>query len=261
MRWFWSILALLAAVGLWFTLARPASSRSVPTVAPSTDSTEQSPASSDSAPLAQTEPTPQPAATDPSQVSAAQGSEPVTRPTPDMDLLGEDGARIAPPAPTPDARRPEDTLRRIDARTLELDGRFRITGNGSADDPYRIPWELLTSVMGIVDAESGALVAPPWVRLVDGTYVEISAYYSTPVRVRLAMNVLLTLNRWDGCCIGLPPTAFDAIDTAMREPIDMKGLHLIRFGTFRGRLVVEPVAAGGYLLGLYRIEDATFVAK
>jgi hypothetical protein len=81
------------------------------------------------------------------------------------------------------------------------------------------------------------------------------------VRVASTRHVLLTLNRWDGCCIGLPPTPFDAIDTTLAAPLDLKGLHLFRFGTFRGRLVVEPFAAGTFLLGLYRLEDASFVAQ
>jgi len=99
------------------------------------------------------------------------------------------------------------------------------------------------------------------VRLVDGTYIEISGYYSTAVRVARAKNLLLTLNRWDGCCIGLPPTPFDAIDVTMREPIQLQGLHVFRFGTFRGRLAVSVFEAGGFLLGLYRLEDATFETK
>jgi hypothetical protein len=41
----------------------------------------------------------------------------------------------------------------------------------------------------------------------------------------------------------------------------MGGLHLIRFGTFRGQLRVEPVEAATYLLGFYRLEDATFETK
>jgi hypothetical protein len=91
--------------------------------------------------------------------------------------------------------------------------------------------------------------------------VQISGYYSTAVRVSVAKNLLLTLNRWDGCCIGVPPTPFDAIDVDMRTPLPMGGLHLIRFGTFRGQLRVEPVEAATYLLGFYRLEDATFETK
>jgi hypothetical protein len=163
--------------------------------------------------------------------------------------------------PAPDDRSPEEIVRRIDARTLELDGRFRVIGNGGPDDPYRISWELLTSASATIDPKRDLLRPPPWVRLLDGTTVELSGYYSTPVRVPEAKNLLLTLNRWDGCCIGLPPTPFDAIDVAMREPLAFQGLHVIRFGTFRGRLVVEPIAAAGFLLGLYRLEDATFETR
>lgn len=205
---------------------------------------------------------------DPAAAAPPASADPAT-PAPITNILG-----IALPgfgqsdAPADDARpivrderTPDEITRRIDARTLELDGRFRITGNGRSDDPYRISWELLTSASAAIDAKRDALRPPPWVRLLDGTTIEISGYYSTPVRVPEARNLLLTLNRWDGCCIGLPPTPFDAIDVAMREPLAFKGLHVIRFGTFRGRLVVEPIAAAGFLLGLYRLEDATFETK
>ncbi len=225
MRWFWLVVALLAAIGLWIVLSP----------APST-------------------PTPLP---EPSTTSIAEPT--TTPPAPDLDLLGESGVVIpAKPIVVADTRSPNDIVKRLDDRTLELDGRFRITGNGRVDDPYRISWELLTSASSTIDPTTHALTPPPWVRLLDGTSIEISGYYSTALRVSSARNLLLTLNRWDGCCIGLPPTPFDAIDMTMREPIPMPGLHLFRFGTFRGRLVVEPFETGGFLLGLYRLEDATF---
>ena len=167
----------------------------------------------------------------------------------------------AKPAVTTDRRNPNDIVRRIDDRTIELDGRYRVTGNGREDDPYRISWEILTSAGGYIDPAQYAVLPPPWLRLLDGTNVEISGYYSTPVRVQQTQQLLLTLNRWDGCCVGLPPTPFDAIDASLKTPLDMKGLHLVRFGTFRGRLRVEVLEAAGYLLGLYRLEDATFEAK
>ena len=37
----------------------------------------------------------------------------------------------------------------------------------------------------------------------------------------------------------------------------MTGLHLTRFGTFRGQLHISPLSAAGFLLGLYRVEHAT----
>ena len=233
MRWFWIMLVILIACGLWFVVSEPA-----PIVLP------------------QAEP-PAPVSTATSEPPSSQPPPPAI-PAPDLDLLGESGSIVRPkPALLTDTRSPNDVVRRIDDRTLELDGRFRVVGNGRADDPYRITWELLTSSSSYVDAAVKALTPPPWVRALDGTYIEISGYYSTAVRVSAAKNLLLTLNRWDGCCIGLPPTPFDAIDMDMREPVMMQGLHLFRFATFRGRLVVSPFETGGFLLGLYRLEDTT----
>ena len=218
-----------------------------------------------------------PAGTDAPSAAAAIGSPaaaptaeaPVEPPRPEIDLLGESGARVVPLEPTasarpliiPDLRNPSDIVRRVDDRTVELDGRFRVAGNGSANDPYRISWELLTSSSAFIDPAQAATTPPPWVRLLDGTYIELSGYYSTALRVPVATNLLLTLNRWDGCCIGLPPTPFDAIDVTMRAPLPLEGAHLIRFGTFRGRLGVSVFEIGGFLLGLYRLEDATFETK
>ena len=294
MKWFWAAIAALFAAGALVLLA-PTEERNAepsdgpapvaatieptplpaappadpPTVtavevavapAPATPTAPQLPASPAPAPEVAT---PTPTSTPTPALTPAPA--PATPPDPAPASVAAPIEQAPPPAPPParplDTRRPEETVRRIDARTIELDGRFRVIGAGRDEDPYRITWELLTSASGFVDAEKGLLDAPPWVRVVDGTYVEISAYYSTAIRVQRASSVLLTLNRWDGCCIGLPPTPFDAIDCSMREPLEFRGLHLIRFGTFRGRLVVEPFAAAGFLLGMYRLEDATFVAK
>lgn len=233
MRWFWACVAALVAAGLWMVLAPDAPQPAVP--APN----EPIAGSTPDAPATQTTP-----------------------PSPDIDLLGESGTVIKPkPALLTDSRSPNDVVARIDDRTLELDGRFRVIGNGSPDDPYRVSWELLTSAAPYIDAAQKALTPPPWVRVLDGTTIEISGYYSTAVRVTMARNLLLTLNRWDGCCIGLPPTPFDAIDMTMRQPMSMQGLHLFRFGTFRGRLTIAPFETAGFLLGLYKLEDTTFETR
>lgn len=259
MRWFWSFIALLVAAAIWWLLA------SEPTRSSGAD------------PINAAEPTMGASVTtmpdgaggtdggseDRNSANADGGNDPLG------ELLG--GAPggngflgLAAPRKDPvavDTRAPSEVVRRVDERTIMLDERFRITGNGSANDPYRISWELLTSAGAFIDPAQGALRAPPWVRLLDGTYIELSGYYSTAIRVPVATHLLLTLNRWDGCCIGLPPTPFDAIDLSMRIPLPMAGLHAIRFGTFRGRLSVEPFEAGGFLLGLYRLEDTTFETK
>ena len=48
-----------------------------------------------------------------------------------------------------------------------------------------------------------------------------------------------------GALTPLPPT-----------PIKLGAQHTIRFGVIRGRLVVSPFKAGGFLIGLYRLESA-----
>ena len=67
----------------------------------------------------------------------------------------------------------------------------------------------------------------------------------------------MTLDGWDGCCIGLPPSPFDCLEVLLREPISLRGKHLLRFGTVTGRIKVEPFVVGNWLMGLYRLEDAT----
>ena len=166
-----------------------------------------------------------------------------------------DAPIATPPAVT------QEIIHRIDARTIELAGKYRVVGNGTEADPYIVSWELLLSASTTINAATGALEAPKWVMLLDGQWIEISAYYSTVVRKESVDELLLTLNRWDGCCIGLPPTPFDAIDVTMRTPLPLEGAHLIRFGTFRGRLSVSVFEIGGFLLGLYRLEDTTFETK
>jgi len=162
-----------------------------------------------------------------------------------------DAPIATPPAVT------QEIIHRIDARTIELAGKYRVVGNGTEADPYIVSWELLLSASTTINAATGALEAPKWVMLLDGQWIEISAYYSTVVRKESVDELLLTLNRWDGCCIGLPPTPFDSIEAKLASPIRLTGLHLTRFGTFRGQLTISPMHVAGFLLGLYRIEHAT----
>jgi hypothetical protein len=246
MRWFWCAVAALLMVGIVFAFRAGNAPAPAPVTAPAR------------------EPEPAPVAA-PIETKPAPAITPAATPAP-LDFLGDIGKKpddSAKPARTllTDKRAPSEVARRIDERTLELDGRFRVIGNGSPDDPYRISWELLTSASLYIDASQGVTQPPPWVRLLDGSTVEISGYYSTAVRVQRAKSLLLTLNRWDGCCVGLPPTPFDAIEITMRSPLEMGGLHVVRFGTFRGKLAVAPIETGGFLLGLYKLDDATFETK
>jgi len=130
------------------------------------------------------------------------------------------------------------------------------SGTGSERDPYRINWPLLMAAERGAAAD-GAITVPPAIARYDGTHVEISGYLAPPVAVEQTSELLVMRNRWDGCCIGTPPTAFDCVEVTLTKSVPVRGRHLIAYGTIRGRLRIEPFRVGRYLLGLYRIEEGS----
>jgi hypothetical protein len=157
-----------------------------------------------------------------------------------------------PPPETPQL----ETIERIDDRTLRIDGQFTVRGSGSRNDPYHITWELLNSARTTIDAQKERFDLPSRLIPLQGAWVEISGYWAPPLQRFETKEVMLMMNRWDGCCLGLPPTPFDSIDVTLVNPMVIQGQHLFRFGTLRGRLRIEPFSAAGFLLGLYQLEEA-----
>lgn len=147
-------------------------------------------------------------------------------------------------------------IERLDDRTVRLDDRFTVRGSGTERDPYLVTWELLASASESVDAAAGRFVIPGRIADLRGAWVRISGYWAPPVQAFEARELMVMLNKWDGCCIGLPPTPFDSIEATLAAPMPVKGEHLFRFGTITGRLEVEPFVAGSFLLGLYRLQEA-----
>lgn len=129
-------------------------------------------------------------------------------------------------------------------------------GAGTERQPFRVSWELLGQASGHVRGDGTFDAMPRTLELLGGTWIELSGYYAPAIIAPSTDELVLMLNRWDGCCIGLPPTPYDSTLVKTRTPIDFSLQHQIRFGTLRGRLVLEPFAIGGLVLGLYRIEDA-----
>jgi len=181
---------------------------------------------------------------DGSQVETEAATEAIPDRTSEKDEAG----------PGPD--RSSRLVERVDGRTIRLDGRFNLRGNGTERDPFHVTWDLLASARDTIDATEGEITPPDHVALLDGAWIRIDGYYSSPVMSDSVRQVLLTLNRWDGCCIGLPPSPFDCIETELRAPIDLESRHLVRFGTVTGRMRVQPFAIGSWLMGLYSLEEA-----
>ena len=172
-------------------------------------------------------------------------------------------ARITAPAPpisaaqtatTPSA--PPTTLTRGSNNQIEVDGRYTILGSGTELDPYRITWELLKSAYETMDLNGERVAPPKRVEMLNGTYVQISGYLAPPLWGQETKELLVMFNKWDGCCIGLPPTPFDCIEAQLAAPIKLGAAHTISYGAIRGKFIVEPFKAGKFLIGLYRLEEA-----
>ena len=151
---------------------------------------------------------------------------------------------------------PAATLTRGSNNQIEVDGRYTILGSGTELDPYRVTWELLKSAYETMDLNGSRVTPPKRLEMLNGTYVQISGYLAPPLWGQETKELLVMLNRWDGCCIGLPPTPFDCIEAQLSAPMKLGAAHTISYGTIRGKFIVEPFKAGTFLIGLYRLEEA-----
>ena len=151
---------------------------------------------------------------------------------------------------------PPTTLTRGSNNQIEVDGRYTILGSGTELDPYRVTWELLKSAYETMDLNGPRTTPPKRLEMLNGTYVQISGYLAPPLWGQETKELLVLLNRWDGCCIGLPPTPFDCIEAQLSAPMKLGAAHTINYGTIRGKFIVEPFKAGTFLIGLYRLEEA-----
>ena len=194
-----------------------------------------------------------PAATPAAALVAAPAAAPVAAPL---------AAFVPPVVTTTTTTAPKVTVgakavvERIDHQTVRIDGKYMVRGSGSESDPYQITWELLTSAARTVDASKSIYEVPGRIADLRGAWVQISGYWAPPLQVFQTKEAMFMLNKWDGCCIGLPPTPFDSIEATFTKPFAVQGQHLYRYGTIKGRLEIEPFAAGMFLLGFYRLHEA-----
>ena len=156
----------------------------------------------------------------------------------------------------PEATVTPGTIVRVDDE-LVADGRFRIPGEGTEASPYRVTWELLSSAAVGYRPSLGERDIPQRIALLDGAWVEIEGYIAFPLGGADTTELLAMLNQWDGCCIGIPPTPYDAIEVALTEAVAPAARHAISYGTLTGRLVVSPYLVENWLVGLYLMDDAT----
>ncbi|MGH7244529.1 MAG: DUF3299 domain-containing protein [Phycisphaerales bacterium] len=139
--------------------------------------------------------------------------------------------------------------------TLIIEERFPVTGKGTLEDPFVVTWDQLTSASEVYDPRKGQKKIPDRVQMLDGQFVTVTGYVAFPIYVKEPKEMLSMLNQWDGCCIGTPPTPYDAIEVHLKDPAT-KEQRMATYGTISGRLSVKPYLVGDWLVGLYVMDEA-----
>ncbi len=153
---------------------------------------------------------------------------------------------------------PIDATIEKDDGTLEIGGgEWVLPGDGTTAKPYIISWDLLQSAMQVYNPRLGKTELPEWAQKLNGKRVRVEGYVVLPLAQQSSNDILLTLNQWDGCCLGVPPTPYDAIEVRLTGAVDAgpgAGMGPV-YGSVEGDFKVDPYVAGGWLLGLYVLEE------
>jgi hypothetical protein len=172
----------------------------------------------------------------------------------------------APPKPAPAApAKPatpgvvyagEAKVVKNDDGSMMVDDKYPVKGSGTKADPFQITWEYLVSAQEDYQPRLGKKKLPGRMKLISESYVKITGFIAFPVMATEPTDMLSMLNQWDGCCIGIPPTPYDAIEVKLKEAASTED-RLTTYGTVQGKLKVEPYLMRDWLVSLYSMEDAT----
>ena len=189
---------------------------------------------------------------------------------PEADAFGQALAQAAREnsGTQPDPGQPEEPAAAEDdaPRSYELrpDGSFRVIeqdvwvqGAGTAAKPYVLSWDVLKTVEKSYDPRNGKKTIPDWLDHLDGKVVQIEGNTLVPVVATTTRELLVMQNPWDGCCIGVPPTPYDAIEVVLNHDVDF-GNSAVGFGSVLGTFYLDPYIVDGWVLGLYIVEDAKY---
>lgn len=173
----------------------------------------------------------------------------------------------ATPAPAKAATKSSDepeyevtptTIQPQDDGTSLVDGKYTIKGDGSVESPYVVPWELLTSVEHTYNPAEGKKKISEAVAMLDGKHVRLNGFIAFPMMVQQPRELLSMLNQWDGCCIGVPPTPYDAVEVRLRDKVTGQK-RFMTAGSVVGIFRVKPYLTGKWLVGLWVMDEGEIV--
>jgi len=183
-----------------------------------------------------------------------------TTPAPDAAATANDLAAFATPARIAGFEVTPSKIESRDQGGVLIDARFVMKGSGTAADPFVVPWEMLISAEEGFAPQAGRKQIPQRVAMLDGKYVSVKGYVAFPLAMDEPRELLAMLNQWDGCCIGVPPTPYDAIEVQLKAGAKGDDRFAIS-GEVAGRFSVKPYVVGDWLVGMYVMENAEFKAR
>ncbi|GJM18622.1 MAG: hypothetical protein DHS20C14_08350 [Phycisphaeraceae bacterium] len=152
------------------------------------------------------------------------------------------------------------TYETLEDGSLLIEGRIKVLGKGTKEKPYVVDWGVLTSAMRIYEPRKNKTEMPAWAEVFEGKRVRLTGYLLLPMTGTGSDELLVMQNQWDGCCIGVPPTPYDAVEVRLTESLDTsRGAP--GFGSIEGTFKTDPYIVSGWLLGLYLLEDAQMVRR
>jgi hypothetical protein len=281
MKFLWSIVTLLLLVGLIVLLQPPSEPEQKRLIDESfQEEAARALEATREAPVAESpKPVPAPAApatTEPVVVAAeepATPAAPASTPAPVTKPASEDEPSAEPPPPDPsvlasgsnftpeipqipDAEILPSSFIRLPDGSISVDDAWTIRGAGTPESPYEVSWEFLSSAQESYIPRLSENKIPARIAFLSGKRVRIAGYIAFPLVTQSAGECLLMLNQWDGCCIGIPPTPYDAVEVRLAQSVSGWKRHSINFGAIEGTMKVEPYLVENWLVGLYLMEDA-----
>lgn len=137
---------------------------------------------------------------------------------------------------------------------ISVDDAWTVRGAGTNESPYEVSWEYLSSAQETYVPRLSEKKIPARIAFLHGKVVKISGYLAFPLVAPTSSECLAMLNQWDGCCIGIPPTPYDAIEVKLATELKGWKKHTINFGAITGVFKVEPYLVENWLVGLYLME-------
>ena len=293
MKFLWSIVTLLLLVGLIVLLQPPSepeqkrlidepfqeeAARALETTRETTrEATREAPVSESPKPVLASAPAPvAQGTTDPVVVAAeepatpaapastpapvtkpASEDEPSAEPPPQDPSVLASGSNFTPEIPQiPDAEILPSSFIRLPDGSISVDDAWTIRGAGTPESPYEVSWEFLSSAQESYIPRLSENKIPARIAFLSGKRVRIAGYIAFLLVTQSAGECLLMLNQWDGCCIGIPPTPYDAVAVRLAQSVSGWRRHSINFGAIEGTMKVEPYLVENWLVGLYLMEDA-----